>query len=71
MLKDPPPPDACPFNDCMDVHNLPHEGINPHRLKTGKDVFEIDMVQVFGPIKGRNGYSFADVHDDKVLDRIK
>jgi hypothetical protein len=25
---------------------------------------------VFGPIKGRSGYPFADVHDDKVLDRV-
>ncbi len=42
-----------------------------HRLRTGEDVFEIDMVQVFGPSKGSNEYFFADVHDDKVLDRIK
>jgi hypothetical protein len=29
------------------------------------------MVQVFGPAKGRRRYSNVDVHDDKVLDRIR
>jgi hypothetical protein len=29
------------------------------------------MVQVFSPTKGRSEYSFANVHDDKVLDRIR
>jgi hypothetical protein len=58
LLKN-PPPDACPFNDFKDVHNLTHEGINLHRLRTNKDVFEIDMVQVFGPARGRSKYFFA------------
>ncbi len=40
-------------------------------MKNGKDVLETKMVQVFGLARGRNGYSFADVHDDNVLDRIK
>ncbi len=26
---------------------------------------------MFGHARGRSGYSFANVHDDKVLDRIK
>lgn len=26
---------------------------------------------MFGLAKGRSGYSFVDVHDDKVLDKIK
>jgi hypothetical protein len=63
--------DAYPFNDFRDVHILPHEGINPHRLRTGKNVLESEMVQVFGPVRGRSGYSFVNVHDDKVLDRIR
>jgi hypothetical protein len=29
------------------------------------------MVQVFGLARGRSEYSFANVHDDKVLDRIR
>jgi hypothetical protein len=29
------------------------------------------MIQVFGHARGRNGYFFANVHDDKVLDRMK
>jgi hypothetical protein len=29
------------------------------------------MVQIFNLVKGRGRYSFANVHDDKVLDRIK
>lgn len=41
LLKN-PPIDA--FNNLKDVHNLPHKSINPHRLRTGKDVFEVDMV---------------------------
>jgi hypothetical protein len=28
-----PPCIACPFNEFKDVHKLPHEGINPDRLK--------------------------------------
>ncbi len=63
--------DAYPFNDFRDVHILPHEGINPHRLRTSKNVLESEMVQVFGHVRGRSGYSFANVHDDKVLDRIR
>jgi len=47
LLKN-PPPYACPFHDFKDIHNLPCEGINPHRLKTSKDVLEIEMIQVFG-----------------------
>ncbi len=35
---------ACPFNDFKDLHNLLHEGINPHRLRIGKDVLEIEMI---------------------------
>jgi hypothetical protein len=66
-----PPPNACPLNEFRDIHNLLHEGINPCRLKMGKDLLEIDMVQVFGPIRGRSGYSFANVHNDKVLDRME
>jgi len=27
---------------------MPCEGINPHRLRIGKDVLEIEMIQVFG-----------------------
>jgi len=65
------PLDACPFNEFKDVHKLPHEGINPHRLRIGKDVLELEMVQLFGPTRGRSRYSFADVHDEKVLDRVK
>jgi hypothetical protein len=34
-------------------------------------MLEIDMVWVFGPTRERNGYSFANVQNDKVLDRIK
>ncbi len=64
-------PVACPFNEFKYVHKLPHEGINPHRLKTSEDVLELEMVQVFGPTRGRNKYSFADVHDEKVLDKVK
>jgi hypothetical protein len=41
LLKN-PPIDA--FNNFKDVHNLPHKSINPHRLRTGKDVFKVDMV---------------------------
>ncbi len=26
---------------------------------------------MFGPVRGRSGYSFANVHDDKVLDGIR
>jgi hypothetical protein len=59
-----PPPNAFPFNDFKDFHNLLHEGTNHHRLK-------IKMIKVFGHARGRSGYSFANVHDDKVLDRIK
>ncbi len=65
------PPNACPFNDFRDIHNLPHKGINFCRLKMGKDLLEIDMVQVFGLVKRRSGYSFANVHNDKVLYRIE
>jgi hypothetical protein len=39
-----PPLDACPFSVFKDLHNLPHEGINPHKLKNGKDVLETKMV---------------------------
>jgi hypothetical protein len=45
LLKN-PPPIACPFNEFKNVHKLPHEGINPHRLKIDKDALEIEMVQV-------------------------
>jgi hypothetical protein len=50
LLKN-PPLYACPFNDFKDIHNLPCEGINPHRLRTGKDVLETKMIQVFGLAK--------------------
>lgn len=33
-------------------------------------MLEIETVQVFGPTKGRSGYSFANVHDNKVLNRV-
>jgi hypothetical protein len=35
---------ACPFNDFKDLHNLLHEGINPHRLRISKDILEIEMI---------------------------
>lgn len=54
LLKN-PPPDACPFNDFKDLYNLSHEGINRHRLRNGKNVFETKMIKVFGPTKGRSG----------------
>jgi hypothetical protein len=50
LLKN-PPLDACPFNNFRDVHMLPHEGINPHKSRTSKDVLENKMVEVFGPKK--------------------
>jgi hypothetical protein len=34
-------------------------------------VLESEMVQVFGLARGRSAYSFANVHDDKVLDKIR
>lgn len=43
-----PPLYACPFHDFKDIHNLPCEGIKPHRLRIGKDVLETEMTQVFG-----------------------
>jgi hypothetical protein len=43
LLKN-PPPITCPLNEFKDVHKLPHEGINPHRLKIDKDVLEIETV---------------------------
>jgi hypothetical protein len=63
--------DACPFNEFKYVHKLPHEAINPHRLRTGKDVLELEMVEVFSPTRGVRKYSFVDVQDEKVLDRVK
>ncbi len=41
------PLDACPFH-FKDIHNLPCEGINPHRLRIGKDVLETEMIQMSG-----------------------
>jgi hypothetical protein len=46
---------ACPFNDFKDLHNLLHEGINPHRLRIGKDVLEIEMIKMFGHAKEEVG----------------
>ncbi len=57
LLKN-PLPNACPFNDF-------------HRLKTRKNLLETKMIKVFGLARGRSGYSFVDVHDDKELNRIK
>jgi hypothetical protein len=54
------PLDACFFNEFKYVHKLPHEDINPHRLKTGKDVLELEMVQMFRPTRRRSKYSFID-----------
>ncbi len=70
LLKN-PLPNACPFNDFKDLCNLSHEGINCHRLKTRKNLLETKMIKVFGLARGRSGYSFVDVHDDKELNRIK
>jgi hypothetical protein len=70
LLKN-PPLDACPFNNFRDVHMWLHAGINPHRLRIGEDVLESEMVQEFGLAKRRSRYSFVNVHDDKVLDRIR
>jgi hypothetical protein len=71
QLLNNPPLDACPFNNFRDVHMWLHEGINPHRLRIGEDVLESEMVQEFGLAKRRSKYSFVNVHDDKVLDRIR
>ncbi len=43
LLKN-PSFNVCPFNDDKNLHNLLHEGINPHRLKIGKYVLETKMM---------------------------
>jgi hypothetical protein len=48
---------------------LPREGVNPYRIKN-INVVEAEIKEVFGVAKGRSGFSFANCHDDKVLDRI-
>jgi hypothetical protein len=37
-----------PLSDFKDKCLLPHEGINPHRLRTIKDVLESEMTLMFG-----------------------
>jgi hypothetical protein len=39
-------------------------------LRTVKDVLESQMTLVFGLVRSRSGYSFADVHDIKIMDKI-
>jgi hypothetical protein len=66
----PPPPSTCPFSDFKDKFLLSHEGINPHMFRTVKDVLESEMTLVFGLVRSRSGYSFADIHDIMIMDKI-
>jgi hypothetical protein len=50
-----PPLDAYPFNNFRDVHMLPHDGINPHRLRISKDVLENKWFKCLAPLKVEGG----------------
>ncbi len=34
-------------------------------------MLESEMTSVFGPIRGKSGYSFANLHDSKIMDKIQ
>jgi hypothetical protein len=68
LLKNQPLP-TIDFHEFKPNYGLPNEGVNPHRIKS-KDVGEAEIRKVFGLVRGRSGYSFANCHDQKVLHRI-
>jgi hypothetical protein len=43
------------FHVFKDDYGLPNEGVNPHRIRN-KQVHEVELKEVFGPIWGRSGY---------------
>jgi hypothetical protein len=58
------------FHAFKDEYGLSNEGINPHRIKN-KDVQKVALKEMFGAVRRRSGYSFANCHNVQVVDRIK
>lgn len=61
---------AIDFHAFKDEYGLPNEGINPHIIKS-KDVQEVELKEVFGPARGRSGYSFVECYNFQIVERIK
>ncbi len=61
---------AIDFHVLKDDYGLPSEGVNPYRIRS-KDVHEVKLKHVFGPIWGRSGYFFVDCHNVQVVDKSK
>jgi hypothetical protein len=61
---------AIDFHTFKDDYGLPSEVVNPHRTRS-KEIHEVELKEVFGPIWGRSGYSFVNCHNAQVVDKIK
>jgi len=55
------------------LYGLPKIGKNPHKLKIPLDLAETDLIDIFGPAKGRKGragYEYLECTDEEICSRI-
>jgi len=72
-LKKHPPPHAISVQDFVTLYGLPKIDKNPHKLKIPLDLQETDLIDIFGPAKGKKGkagYTYSECTNQEVVLQI-
>lgn len=65
------PPLPYTLEDFRDKFGLSASGINPHRARDCKGITQTDLVEVFGPQRGKSGFFFGDCKDSELRSAIQ
>lgn len=70
LSRDRPPPPYT-LEDFRDKFGLSASGINPHRARDCKGITQTNLVEVFGPQRGKSGFFFGDCKDSELRSAIQ